>query len=174
MITLIKIRNTGVLADLHGFTKRRFNNEVLKPCNEAMGLYWHKKIRRKHFTEEGAREYGYTKRKGERHPRFSGKWRSSYAGKKFKKVGHNLPLVYTGATRNSAHMARIAPTSKLARIYYNLPVLNYRQPTSQVRMREEFSMISEQDNAALARVHEQHFQYRLAVIQTASTKTIAA
>jgi len=77
-----------------GFKQRTWNN-VVRMAWVAVGKYWHRNFRPKHFTEAGAREYGYAKRGAE------------YEQRKKREVGHNLPLVWSGDSRDATAQGRI-------------------------------------------------------------------
>jgi hypothetical protein len=94
-------------------------NRALKSTWEAIGRHLHEKFVQKHFTKTGAAEYRsgnvagdgpvFEPRSGEGE---SGKefWKS-YTGRKQKSRGHQLPLVYTGETRDGAKRATINATN---------------------------------------------------------------
>lgn len=138
---LLKVRYQGAVP---GVTLgRRELNQVLEKAWFPPGKNWHEQFRPKHFTKEGAAEYGYEPRKGEQSGT-SGKafWRS-YTGRKLKKFGHTLPLVFSGELRDKARTARIEATSKGVRVFLtNAGKANFHHPKSTIDMRAELTRIS--------------------------------
>lgn len=142
---------TGIAGEK--FAKRPFGREVLTPGFAGMGKHWFTNFRDKHFTEAGAAEYGYTKRKGENLARGSKKWKRSYMGQKWRKHKHQLPLVFSGEARRLSRIGRIAATAKGVRVLMpRLGKLNYRHPKSKVDMRREMTTISNREVEKLVQV----------------------
>lgn len=105
--------------------------------------------RHKHFTIAGAREYGYSPRKGEG---LSGKafWKS-YTGRKKKEKGHTRPLVWSGASEILAMIRDVRATRNRARLVQHARGLNLRNPKSSINMAEEIRTMSDAEvRAALA------------------------
>jgi len=151
---LIEMKQTGCPV---GVMKRDWNKWV-KAANLAMGSHWHENFKRKHFTDDGAREYGYTPRKGQRKTPGSKSYRRSYWGRKVAKLAKQgrraLPLVLTGDSRRQAmSQKKVVATSKLCRVKINAPGLNRRAKGSKVNMREEMTTVTRKEFRALWKVH---------------------
>lgn len=138
--------------------KRQMNN-ILRDAYLELAKYWHREMLPKHFTLQGAREYGYAKRKGEG---TSGKafWRS-YTGQKKKHRGHVLPLVWSGTGMKEAiSIFQGRSTYKYGKVH--LPrVFNLRHPKSDVDMRSEITAVSARDLEILKREFELLIRMRL-------------
>ena len=118
----------------------------------AIGHYWHRALRPKHFTHRGATEYNYEPRVGERWNLGSKGFRASYTGRKLRRFGHTRPLVYTGQSERDSKIARIVATSKRVRVIMTLPRLNWRHPSRGKTMREELTTISKGEERLLLRL----------------------
>jgi hypothetical protein len=132
---------------------QRLFNELRRHAWEKVGYYWHANFRPKHFTREGAREYGYQPRAGEPGRPKKNFWRS-YAGWKQKHLGHQLPLVLTGELREATRVFRVVATSTAtsSRLRVILPAAakaNFRHPKSPIDMRAELTHVSEAEAAEL-------------------------
>lgn len=125
------------------------------------GQYWHKHMRPKHFTKQGAAEYGYLKRKGEGQEgtKF---YHRSYTGRKLRKFGHTNPMVYTGESLQMSRMRDVRSTGKGARVVMHTPKLNLRHPKSRIRMPLELRIISRGEAKELAEVFDADLDKRLA------------
>jgi len=146
-------------------------SNILKKAWYEPGKNLHENFRPKHFTQEGAREYGYAPRRGEESGT-SGKafWRS-YTGRKLKKFGHTLPLVYSGDLRDRTRIARI--DSKADGVRVVLPQANkanFHNPKSNVNMREELTRISADEARQSAELLDQAVRRRIAAFNATSMK----
>jgi len=146
-----------------GIRKRDFN-AAKKIAFEKIGEYWFEFFLPKHFTKAGAREYGYTPRKGENLPRGSKAWRKSYTGKKWKKYGVTQPLVYTGESKRATRSARIKTTSKKVTVTMRTPRLNWRAKNSEINMNKELTTISPAEWNVLTGIFEQRLEHELSKI----------
>lgn len=147
--------------------KRRLNN-IIKAANRDMGIFWWRMMRPKHFTHAGAREYGYTPRKGERG---GGRpFRGSYTAKKLRAFGHTKPLVFSGESKKLAGIRDVRATFKKTRVVIHARALNFRSAGSQVDMPAEMIAISVKDAARLVRVKEKSMMARLRRIRETETK----
>lgn len=115
---------------------------ILKRAWTATGIEWHTKFRLKHFTHQGAQEYGYTPRKGEEFAWFSKEWWNSYTGKKWRKYKHNLPLVFTGESMGRTEILDVRATRNGCKVILNAPGLNRRPLGGRIDMRDEMTRIS--------------------------------
>lgn len=147
---LIRLHETGL-------TPRRYlaeRNRIHKEMWRSLGEHWHRYQRPKHFTKAGAQEYGYAPRSGDpgrTHPKG---FHRSYQGRKLRRFGHTLPLVYTGLSRNLTRVRDVRPTSKGVRVIMRAPALNLRPKGGRINMRNELINISRRDARALVSVGE--------------------
>jgi hypothetical protein len=140
---------------------RRHMRRILKEAWEETAIHWHRHMLPKHFTQQGAREYRYTPRKGERGG--GGKsFRRSYTGRKLAAKGHTRPLVYSGLTRFSTRLRQITSTSKGARVRLNVPAyIRWRLRHSKIDMADELTRVTAAEEAELTRVLEGAIQRRI-------------
>ncbi len=172
MIGRIRIRYHGAVPGA-GMGKREFGQKVLKPGFYKMGRHWHANFAKKHFTHAGAREYGYYKRKGDNLTVGSKRWKRSYAGQKWRKKGHNLPLVFKGEARRLSRMANIVANSKGVKVKLTkLNKLNFRNPKSRINMRAEMTRVSTAEAEVLTRQGDEEMGRRITVDASTSTVTI--
>jgi len=131
---------------------RQLNN-IKRAAFYRLGDYWHRKLRQKHFTVAGAREYGYTPRQGEAGTKGARDFWRSYTGRKLRTMGHRRPLVYTGESRDRSKAARIVAKATRSRTHVavrmNVPGLNRRYAGSKINMAEELRTISAAEEVEL-------------------------
>jgi len=142
IISTTEIKSRGVVP---GLPKRTYNG-FLKRAYFLLGLWWHTKCRPKHFTRAGAREYHYTPRQGERGSASENArrgFRSTYTGQKLRRMGHTLPLVWSGLSRAMTAIRNIRASFKGVKVVLNAPTLNYRRPGSPIDKRREMTTVSE-------------------------------
>lgn len=153
-----KIERTGIFA---GLPKRVFNN--MKKDGMAAGMiWWHRYFRANHFTNKGAREYGYAKRQGEPGrpaPTRNGKQKRSYTAEKVRRYGHSRPLVKTGRSEKLARIRDVRATSKGAKAVIHARTLNFRRPGSAINMRKEMTKITPQEARVMIRVARKKMQH---------------
>lgn len=118
----------------------------------TMGAYWHQHFRKRHFATVAYREYDYAPRKGDELPFGSREFWRSYVGRKLRKMGHRLPLVYSGASRTLAKIRDVRATSKGGRIMIHAPTLNLRPKGGRINLREEMARISPREWQKMLRV----------------------
>jgi hypothetical protein len=164
----IKVHYEG---DVPGLAKR-WLNEVKKRAYAVMGRYWHQHFLEKHFTKAGAQEYGYAKRAGEGEV---GKafW-SSYTGRKQKKWGHTLALVYSGASRSRARQMDVRATSKGVNIVLHAPALNYKNEYMGMNMSEEIRTITSSEADRLAEAFDAEMVRGLRAMQVSEDVIISS
>ena len=140
---------------------RKAFNAASKEAWRQTAVYFHENLRDQRFTPEHAEAAGYTKRKGQLQPPGSKSFRSSYYGRKYRSErgggeGKANPLQNTGETRRAvATQYRISSTSKGGRVFYSgARVFNFRQPTSRVRMNDEFAHLLETERVQLGRIYD--------------------
>lgn len=125
-----------------GPTPRKFRKAFTNSAKEAWfetGVYYQANFTDERFTHRHATLAGYAKRS----PR--------YEKRKRREQGHTYPLVKSGRTRMGSRRARIVSTSGRLKISWpNVRALNFRNPTSQINTREEFTKVLPSEQQALA------------------------
>jgi len=151
---------------------KRLINQVIKSVLHRLGVMWHEKFRGKHFTVAGAREYGYTPRKGEGQ---TGKsfWRS-YTGRKKKETGHQRPLVFSGESQMLTRIRDVRATSKRVRVVMRAKKFNYRNEHSDIRMHDEMTRVSDSEHATMVRAADEMMAAELRSLQHHSVSLIAS
>lgn len=144
---------------------RKALNEVLSEGYHAALLHWHKRIRPKHFTHAGAKEYGYTPRQGENRVR----WRGSYTERKLRKWGHTYPLVWSGGSLRKSQTTRIRTSGKGGKASYSIPVFNYKTKNNRVDKRDEYQRISPRDEVEMVDVFRRRVEARLNLVAASQT-----
>lgn len=165
---LFKIKYQGAVPRLAQRELRR----LLRDSFEDAGVFWHRMFRRKHFTKAGAREYGYTPRKGEQAGRGSKAFRRSHTGRKLRQFGHTLPLVFTGQSRQLTRIRDIRATSKGVRIVMRAPGLNRRPRGGRINLREEMTRVSIRERDALVKRFDRQLGTKLRRLKASETVTI--
>ena len=169
MIGVIRVRDRGATPR----NLRKVYTAAAKTTWKKVGLYFHKNLRDRRFTELHARQANYRRRKGEGMPRDSKGWRNSYTGRKFAKHGHTRPLEFSGETRRLVRSANISVTSKGAKVKYaGARKFNFKHPKSQIRMREEFSRVLSSEADAMAGVFDGGLDRTMKQSKTTSTVTL--
>ena len=136
MLTAIDIRYTGAAAAIRN---RRVMAELKKAAHTEVGERWGERMRPKHFTAAGAREYGYEPRK------------SSYRGRKRKAKGHMRPLVWSGTLESETEGFTVLSSTQGTKVRVPGRALNLTNiPDSDVNIREEMSTVSRQERGQLA------------------------
>ncbi len=140
--------------------------ELILESWTLVGEDWHRRLRPKHFTTAGAREYGYKPRKGEAGNADSKSFWRSYTGRKQKKYGHTRPLVWSGELEQLSRARRIearafSTRSKVRVIMPQAQKANFRNPHSQINMREELTTVSDAEVVEIAELHNQSMNERL-------------
>jgi len=176
LISEIRIRYHGPVPGTENLSKSVLDALIARAW-EVGGHLWARHMCPKHFTHGGAREYGYTPRKGEQSGQ-SGKtyWRS-YTGRKQKLMHHTLPLVWSGQLRAAARIYSldVRITSTRSRLWVNLPAAGrarIRNPHSQINMAEELTRVSAAEAREIVAAFNGEFAARLGEIQTTEIKTI--
>ncbi len=140
---------------------KRVFNEGAKWAFGQVGLFWHRKLRLKHFTPAGAREYRYQPRKGQTGNAHPFGFRRSYTGIKLRTHGHTNPLEFSGETKALSAAARIVATSKGVRVSYPaLRKLNFRNPHSKIRMADEYRNVSDAETRKIEKLHARSLELR--------------
>ncbi len=156
MISKIVIKYKGAVPDSRVFSVRAMN-EVKRKAWLKVGRYWHEHFREKHFTHEGAAEYHYTPRSGEQSGLSTKQFFRSYTGRKQRYKGHTLPLVWSGdpGLRAMSRIASITATATSTRSGCRIALpqankANFKNPYSQIDMRDELTRVSPAEGAVLA------------------------
>ena len=146
--------------------QRRHWRAILRAAYYHLGVFWHRELRKKHFTHRGAREYHYRKRQGEPGgPRPRGK-RKSYTARKLAKFGHTYPLVYTGASMRASRIREVRATYKGARVILHTPTLS-RVPGAEMRR------ISRREMTQMQRLFDRFVDAKLRGIKDVRRRTIS-
>ena len=109
----------------------------------------HRENTPKRFTVEHGQAAGYQKRSGEALAFGTKAFWGSYTGRKLRKYGHMLPLVFTGETRNRARMATIVVTTNRGQLRYQVNALNFNPWT-----RDEFTRLTTAEVYSLGQIWE--------------------
>lgn len=162
----INVKFTGPVPGWVNLRQREFNQLVRETWYEV-GRYWHTQLLPKHFTVEGGKEYDYAPRKGEG---LSGKayWKS-YLGRKRKKWGHQMPLVWSGDLQERSRTARMTAEvtgtkgSQLKITLTRAQKANWKNPHSDPRleMPDEMTRISAAERNLLVEMFDEILQGKL-------------
>lgn len=158
-----------------GPTPRGLARERRKAQKQAWletGKEFHSRLMPKRFTLEGAAELGYTKRKGELMPRGSRGYRRSYTGRKERRFGHRLPMVYSGESRALARIRDVRATGNGARVVIHARKLNLRHPKSRVRMAQEIRRVSSAEAKLIGRWYDGRLDTQLNQINHSDEKAV--
>ncbi|NLE57412.1 MAG: hypothetical protein GX616_03570 [Planctomycetes bacterium] len=128
---------------------RRKRGNLLKQVYLAIGDRWGSEYLPKHFTGE-QKKYDYAPRSGEGAGVTGKKFWRSYTGRKKKKYGHTLALVYTGESRRRARAYRVAATRNGAKVTVPAPALNFRNPHTNIDMVSELRQVTPDEQRNLA------------------------
>lgn len=159
MIKNYVIRYTGWVPT-SVFPPKQFR-QMLKASFHTIGVHWHRRMRPKHFTKVGGREYGYQPRQGEPGNPTSRPFRSTYTGRKLKRYGHTRPLVKTGESRAFSRIRDVRSTSKGTRVVMRVPRLSFRRSPSAPHMQQELRTISKPENRELQQRFDKHMQQEI-------------
>lgn len=158
----ITVRENGFSPKIAKSKQREINKDVM----EEVGEYWHDHFRAKHFTREGAAEYGYK-------PRSKG-----YMVKKAKLKGHQDPLVFSGMSRALSAIKDVRPFSPSAerayvRVVLHTPALNLIPTGGTINLREEMERVSATELSVLSSVAAASSERQLSALRDNSTTTIS-
>jgi hypothetical protein len=151
-------------------------NDLKRAAFHAVGEHWYQTMRPKHFTKEGAKEYGYAPRKGEQKGIGRKAFWRSYAGRKrrmaSKQGEKDLPLVYSKETRDVlTKFRRIVATSKGVKIKFPAArKLNLRPKGGTINMAKEFTTVSQRELGELASLFDAWMARRLRAFQKSLTR----
>ncbi|HUT10176.1 MAG TPA: hypothetical protein VM238_09960 [Phycisphaerae bacterium] len=164
MIVNIELKARGPVPGLN--IGPREMNSVIRETWIDVGTYWFVHFRGKHFTKQGAAEYGYAPRRGERMVESRAKgWAGTYTGRKFLEHHHTRPLVLTGETEAGSRGATIrgfaTRNASRVEIAIGAPKLNFHINRSRVDPAKEMRTISEREKRILREQFESHFDRRV-------------
>jgi hypothetical protein len=171
VIDAIQIRYSGPVPGSPNLTQRGLN-DLVREAWKATGLYWWQHFLPKHFTHEGAQEYGYLPRSGEAGTPGASHFWTSYSGRKQKKFGHTDPLVLSGELRRESQShVKIDATASSGRsecrvVFSGPQYANYLSPHGAaarpqgmaINIREELTHISEAEALELTKIHDANVQ----------------
>lgn len=168
MIGSILIKQTGPTPEL---AKRKM--DALMKGTLAAVADNHFQFMRMHFEPIAFSRYGYKPRKG---TGLSGKrfW-ASYSGRKQKQKRHQLPLVWSGTSRDLALVSPgkdVRATRKEGRLVQHARGLNRRNPASDVCMHEEIKTVAPSEKQAAVNCAQLEFSRRLHAIKDSKTTRI--
>ncbi len=148
----------GIMLDEFADIRRRSMHDL--------GVYWHAKMRPKHFRNAASRMYGYKPRKGERGNPDPHGFKSSYTGRKLRKEGHTRPLEYSGLSKALTKIKDVRTTSNkknvtTTRVVIHSPGINRRTKHSEINMREELLTHTDQEVIKLTRLARKGLESRM-------------
>jgi hypothetical protein len=126
----------GIIAMKPSHTKA-----LLKSSWLDRGEYWHKQYRKRHFTLDAVRRYGYQERT------------KAYNKSKLGTFKIALPLVYTGVSRALSGMGRVTATHKEVKIVSPVTAFNFKPIRKDgkppIDMQKEFRTMSDDEIQAM-------------------------
>src|SRR5687767_8112515 len=110
MIGVVAIRKQGATPGV--LAKQLY--DIQRGCFGKIGNYWHQTHLPEHFKNSAKSRYPevYKPRRRERDNEHPKGFHRSYTGKKLRRFGHTLPLVFTGESRRLAQIRDVRATSK--------------------------------------------------------------
>ena len=144
----VNIQYTGYTPKM----KRSEQNAILRESYTDLGQHFINTNLPRRFTVQGARMLGYTQRS------------PGYQKRKKRLFGHQLPLVFTGRTRQRAlsSLTRIAARATKGQgrleLRLSVPALNLRNRGA--NLREQFERIADREIGPLERKLEQSASHR--------------
>lgn len=144
-IRAIKIRERGAVPR----SMAKQHREASRAAYQQIAEQHHRENTPKRFTKEHGQAAGYRKRKGEELQFGTKAFWNSYTGRKLRKFGHMLPLVWSGQTRDRARIATIQVTINRGQIRYSVNALNYQPWT-----RDEFTRLTPAEVETLGQTWE--------------------
>ena len=142
MIGQFIITYTGMPLQPKGIARKKMN-DILRGAWFLVGVHWHKKMRPKHFTEAGAREYRYQRRS------------KAYLKRKLNPKtgpGHTRPLEFSRQSRKLTKIRDVRPTAKGVRIVMGANKFNFRASINAPNMRDEMTTVSASEQREIERL----------------------
>lgn len=129
---------------------------------QAVGDYWIKNYLPLHFQNTAFFRYGYTPR----NPAYRKRKRNQAIIGDAQATGEDLPLVFSGRSRERAKQARTvakAPSSTqaFADVIIDAPALNFRPTGSRIDMRAEVTRVNQQEAETLSDLFAKRFDQEL-------------
>lgn len=128
--------------------KRSEFNKIAREVWLAGGRFWHEEILQKHFTYQAVHEYQYAPRS------------ASHVKAKRRKYGHNLPLVFSGESKEMLEsQSEVRSTQNGVSVVMRAPkhFFTYRKDYKAPDKVEEVKTFSRNDGVQMARVWEDAF-----------------
>lgn len=144
-ILAITIRERGAVPRSMAKQHRQASRQAYQEIAEQH----HRENTPNRFTKQHGQAAGYRKRKGEDLQFGTKAFWGSYTGRKLRKFGHTLPLVWSGQTRDRARLATIQVTTNRGQLRYSVNALNYN-PWA----RDEFTTLTAPEVQALGQTWE--------------------
>lgn len=147
-------------------SRSAWGRQVDQPSWPAPFLLWRDRFRPRHFTEEGARLYGFAKRFGEDMPRNSKDFRKSYVGHKLRAKHHAKPLIWSGRTMAETRRGYVKAFIRKASYTMPCPVAALPRPSnSQVDLVHDLTEISQSEAREMLRAKERAMIERIRAIK---------
>lgn len=164
MIGLIQFAETGKVSkkNLRGLMQESYFQ---------MAFQWHKRFAAKHFTKQGAREYEYESRVGEKG---GANFKKTYTGRKKKKFGHTLPLVFTGKSRDRILAFRdIRANSRRGKAVLNAPTLNFIPVGGSINLFQEATRVSDPEMSTIEGIGNDTLSEQISKLKTKEKQKVA-
>jgi hypothetical protein len=145
-------------------------NAALKDTLFDVAAEWHHQYFEGHFTQAGARKYGYIARKGELLAPGSKAFLRSYVGRKLRKTGQNRPLYFSGEAYRESKVPKIRGTRKESRVVLSRK-FNFKHPKSRIVMRDEVTRVLPAEANYLRRFAGKRLNERLQKFRDTQTTT---
>lgn len=140
---MIAVKAVIEMGGAAGCTSREIRSDVLQPSWLDRGKYWHRELRKRHFTLDAMSRYGYQSRS------------KSYNRRKIKRFGAAIPLVFTGVSRALSGMGSITANSNQVAVRMPVNAFNYKPKTRNGRtppdMQAEFRRITPDEEQEMDR-----------------------
>jgi hypothetical protein len=155
------------LKGIEGLSKSQVNR-ALKKANELTGVHFRHKLLPERFTEQGGRRLNYTPRRGEFRVgavKLDKASRKLYAVRKFKKLGHSDPLVFSGEGKRVA--LQNPNNVRATRDKFIIPLprkYNRSNPKSRIKMSDEIRRVTNRELSALTKLLVAHTESQLNLI----------
>lgn len=142
-----------------GISKRELKQMVADGF-ERMGIRWHDDFRPGHFSLAAMSKYGYT-------PRSPG-----YNKRKRRELGHTIPLVKSGRSRDLSRQRNVTKNSKGARVSMPIRQFNARAKNSKINMRAEFLAETKQESLQLEKEMGDYLEKRISTFRRTTRKRL--
>lgn len=166
MIGGVVIRKSGPTPGVMAKERRR----IQKASFFKIGTHWHRLYMAEHFKNSAMTRYPgvYKPRKGERGNEHPKGFKYSYTGRKLRRFGHTLPLVFSGQSRRLAGIRDVRSTSNGGRVVIHARTFNRKNPDSKINMREEATVVNAAEEKDLTEQFDATFTKGIQTIRTRS------